>query len=323
MIDIFTKIVEMFKQEPDIKKMGFLSTFFRTTPDSFTDSEFVEYDIVRTGAAVAPAVRSLSTGAVTIVEDAFTNKRIPFPVYALDAPAQVASLMQRMPGESAYQTAKVNWLGRLAQKLVSLFGKMSRMIRFSIEEQASQVLQTGTITLTDENGIATYELDFKPKATHFPVTSTSWSDDTADPLSDIRNLADVIHADGFCDITQLVFGKNAWDAFYKNTWVQENVKQDNLGMGALNPVLKDKGAKFMGYIEDGAYRYELWIYNAIFTPWGTTEIRNFVDPDKVIFLPEINMLDFRRFFGGIPTIKQNGTLYFSPFSVTVIIEKEF
>ncbi len=78
MIEFFTKIVEMFEQQPDIAKMGFLSTFFKTTPDSFTDSEFVEYDVVRSGAEVAPVVRNLSTGAVTIVEDEFTNKRMPY-----------------------------------------------------------------------------------------------------------------------------------------------------------------------------------------------------------------------------------------------------
>jgi len=303
MIDIFTKIVQMFTQHPDVSKMGFLSTFFRTTPDSFTDSEYVEYDIVRSGMEIAPVVRNLSTGSVTIVEDTFANKRMPFPVYALDAPAQIASLMQRMPGESAYQTARVNWLGRLAQKLVSLFAKMSRMIRFSIEEQASQVLQKGTLTLTDENGLATYELDFKPKATHFPTVAVSWSDPSADPIADIRNLSDVIHADGYCDISQLIFGRTAWDSFYRNTWVQDNLRQDYLGMGALNPALKGKGAKYMGYIEIGAYRYDLWIYNAIYTPWGTSDIKNYIDNDKVIFLPDQSALDFRRYFGGIPTIK--------------------
>jgi hypothetical protein len=35
MIEIFTKIVEMFEQQPDIAKMGFLSAFFKTTPVGF------------------------------------------------------------------------------------------------------------------------------------------------------------------------------------------------------------------------------------------------------------------------------------------------
>ena len=80
MINILTKIIALFNQQPDIKKMGFLSSFFRTPPDGFTDSEYIEYDITRSGAEIAPVVRNLSTGAVTIVEDTFTNKQVPFPV---------------------------------------------------------------------------------------------------------------------------------------------------------------------------------------------------------------------------------------------------
>ena len=39
MINLFTKIIALFNQEPDIKKMGVLSSFFKTPPDGFTDSE--------------------------------------------------------------------------------------------------------------------------------------------------------------------------------------------------------------------------------------------------------------------------------------------
>jgi hypothetical protein len=303
MINILAKIIEMFNQEPDVKKMGFLSSFFKTPPDGFTDAEYVEYDIVRSGMEVAPTVRNLNTGAVTIVEDEFTNKQVPFPVYALDSPADISQLMKRQPGENAYLEAKVNWMGRLSKVLVRAFAKMSRMIRFAIEEQAAQVLQTGTLTLTDENGNKTFELDFKPKATHFPSVAVSWDDDQADPLKDIEQLAEVIQADGYADVTTLVFGKDAWNAFYKNTDVREAVKKDNLGMGDLNPAYRNKGVKYMGYIHIGAYRFDLLIYNAIYTPWGETTPKHFVDPDKVIFLPDENELDFRRLFGGIPEVK--------------------
>jgi hypothetical protein len=303
MINILTTIIELFNQQPDIKKMGFLSSFFKTPPDGFTDGEYIEYDVTRSGAEIAPVVRNLSTGAVTIVEDTFTNKNVPFPVYALDSPVNIAQLMTRQPGENAYIEQKVNWQGRLTRILVRAFAKMTRMVRGSIEEQAAQVLQKGTLTLTDENGKPTFELDFKPKASHFPEAAVSWDDADADILHDIEALSDIIQADGFVDVTTLIFGKRAWNAAYRNTDFKEAVKKDNLGMGDLNPVLKDKGAKYMGYIHIGAYRYELYLYNAIYTPWGTTTPKNYIDPDKVIFLPEPEDLDFRRLFGGIPDVK--------------------
>jgi hypothetical protein len=180
---------------------------------------------------------------------------------------------------------------------------MSRMIRFAIEVQAAQVLQKGTLTLTNEDGEPVYELDFKPKETHFPEAGTSWDNPAADILLDIENLSDVIQADGYVEVTTLIFGKEAWRAAYENAEFREAVKKDNLGMGDLNPQLKGKGAKFQGYINIGAYRYDLYTYNAIYTPWGETTPVNYVDPDKVIFLPDPEDLDFRRMFGGIPTVK--------------------
>jgi len=304
MINILTMIIAMFNQEPDIKKMGFLSSFFVTPPDGFTDSEYMEYDIVRSGNEAAPVVRNLSTQAVTIIEDVFTNKNIPFPVYALDSPVHIAKLMTRQPGESAYKDAKVNWLGRLAKILVRAFALMTRMVRNSIELQSAQVLQHGTLTLTDENGIPTYELDFKPKASHFPEANVSWDhDEDVDIFSDITALSDTILADGYVDVTTLIFGRDAWKAAYKNKEFREAVKKDNLGMGDLNPRLVNKGAKFMGYMHIGAYRYDLYLYNAIYTPWGTNTPVPYVEPNKVIFLPDIESLDFRRIFGGIPDVK--------------------
>jgi hypothetical protein len=304
MINILTNIIAMFNQEPDIKKMGFLSSFFTTPPNGFTDSEYMEYDIVRSGNEAAPVVRNLSTEAVSVIEDVFTNKNIPFPVYALDSPVHIAKLMTRQPGESAYQDAKVNWLGRLANILVRAFALMTRMVRNAIEVQAAQVLQYGTLTLTDENGIPTYELNFKPKASHFPEANVSWDEEKdVDIFTDITGLSDVILADGYVDVANLIFGKKAWEAAYKNNEFREAVKKDNLGMGDLNPHLINKGGKFMGYIHIGAYRYNLYLYNAIYTPWGKDAPVPYVEPNKVIFLPDIENLDFRRIFGGIPDVQ--------------------
>lgn len=322
MINILTKIIALFNQEPDIKKMGFLSSFFKTPPDGFTDSEFMEYDIVRSGNEAAPVIRHLSSGAVTTVEDTFTNKQVPFPVYALDAPVNIAELMSRQPGESAYQEAKVNWLARLSRILVRAFTRMTRMIRNSIEVQSAQVLQYGTLTLTDENDVPTYELDFKPKASHFPTVAVSWDDPTADIFADITALSDTVQADGYCDITTLIFGRKAWEAAYKNNEFREAVKKDNLGMGDLNPHLVNKGGKFMGYLHIGAYRYDLYLYNATYTPWGSKTPVHFVEPEKVIFLPDVTELDFRRIFGGIPNVKVDAV--FDPiFGGKIPIDNEY
>jgi hypothetical protein len=307
MINILTKVIALFNSQPDITKMGFLSSFFKVTPDSFTDSEYADLDEIFEGEEIAPVVTDLSTGAVTFVEEKFDNKQIPFPVYAMKSPAQIAALMGRQPGESAYVTEKVNWLARLAKIIVRKFARMTSMIRRSMEYQAAAVLQTGDIILTDENGTAAFKLGLKTKNSHFPIVLTPWTSENADPLGDIDVLSDIIRDDGHADIENLIFGKNAWINFIKNKWVQENLNKDVLATGQISPQIRDKGAKYMGYIDYGANRYYLWTYNARYNPFKSAEVVKYIDPDKVIFLPALEDLDFRRLFGGIPTVRADAT----------------
>jgi len=311
-MDILTKVIQLFNSVPDITKMGFLSSFFVTTPESFTDSEFCDLDLVYEGEEVAPTVTDLNTGAVSLIEEKFTNKQIPFPVYALDSPAQISKLMERQPGESAFVTARINWLSRLAYILVQAMGRMTKMIRRSMELQAAQVLQTGDIILTDENGNQTFKLNLKPNPTHFPTVAVPWSELNATatpatggtPLDDLDITSDVVRDDGLVDITTAIMGDQAWKDFIRNDWVRENLKKDVLNMGALNPEIASLGGKRMGYIDYGAYRYLIYTYNARYNPFKDKDNKiKFLDPNKVILLPDISDLDFRRLFGGVPTVR--------------------
>jgi hypothetical protein len=307
MINILTKVIALFNSQPNITKMGFLSSFFHVTPDSFTDSEQADLDEIFEGEEIAPAVTDLSTGAVTLVEEKFVNKQIPFPVYAMKSPAQIAALMNRQPGESAYVGARINWLARLAVLLVRKFSRMTNMIRRSMEQQAAQVLQTGDIILTDENGTAAFKLGLKTPVSHFPIVTVPWSDPAADPMGDIDVLSDIIRDDGLVDVENLIFGGKAWINFIKNPWVRENLKKEGLATGELSPQLRDKGGKYMGYIDYGSNRYYFWTYNARYNPFKSQTKIKYVDPYNVIFLPNPSDLDFRRLFGGIPTVRPDTT----------------
>jgi hypothetical protein len=306
MIDIITKVISLFNSQPDIIKMGFLSSFFKVTPESFTDAELCDLDEIFEGEEIAPTVTDLSTGAVVLIEEKFVNKQIPFPVYALKSPVQIAALMNRQLGESAYITGKINWLARLAAILTRKMGRMTGMIRRSMEHQ---VLQEGDIILTDEKGNETFRLGLKTKSSHFPTVTIPWSDPDSDPLGDIDAVSDTVRDEGLVDIENVIFGKDAYINFIKNEWVKENIKNtDSLGTGALAPQIRDKGGKYMGYIDYGANKYQLWTYNARYNPFDKKDVKEkFLDPNNVILLPDIADLDFRRIFGGIPTVKTDET----------------
>jgi len=312
MINILIKVIALFASQPDITKMGFLSSFFAVTPDSFTDSEFADLDEIYEGEEIAPSVTDLSTGAVVLFDEKFKNGQIPFPVYAMKSPAQIAALMNRQPGESAYVEEKINWFARLAKIIVKKFGRMTNMIRRSMEQQAAQVLQTGDIILTDENGNQTFKLNLKSKASHFPTVTTPWEELNAanipghahTPLDDLDMVSDIVRDDGGVDIAIAIFGEKSWKDFIKNDWIRENLKKDVLNMGALSPQIVNLGGKRQGYIDYGSYRYLLFTYNARYNPFGRKEEKlKYLDPNKVILLPEISDLVFMRIFGGIPTVK--------------------
>lgn len=294
------KVLSIFKSSPDINKMGFLSSFFKTKEEDFTDSEFVDIDIVRSGAKVAPALRNLTTGAVAIADDVFTGKQVRPPVYALERTVNIYDLMKRQPGESQFREVG-DWAGRLVLKVKNSFEIMYDMIKRSIELQASQVLQTGTVSLTDEKGNSLdIALDFKPKATHFPTVTNDWGTTGATPLDDIESVCDAIRNGGHVDATTAIFGRDAWKNFIENEKVLAHFNKENLNIASLDPRLVNKGGKYMGYIDMGAYRLDLFTYNGTYEEFVSGDIKKYLDTNSVILLPEVSDLDFRLVYGLVP-----------------------
>lgn len=296
------KVLKLFRSAPKIERMGFLSSFFRTEEQDFTDAEMVDIDIVRTDEEVAPVLKDYRTGAVAIAEDVFTGKQIKPPIYSLERPVNIFELMKRQPGENAFGEIG-SWWARLVLILKAAFLKEYEMLKRAIELQASQILQTGKLTLLDDKGNAAYVLDYKPKVTHFPTVAAAWGTSGADPLGDIEALADVIRDDGLTDVRHAIFGQNAWNNFIKDNDVRECWKKDALGLGALFPRMVDRGGKYMGYIEIGSYRIDCWVYNGRYKNFHDAATKYpFVDPNKVILLSSEEDLDFRLVYGGIPTM---------------------
>lgn len=295
------KVLKLFESFPKMDKMGFLASFFKTTEEDYTDAEYVDIDIVRSGEQVAPVLRDLSNGAIAIADDVFTGKQVKPPVYKLSRSVNVFDLLKRQPGENEYEETG-SWYGRLVNILKRAFNLMYGMLQRSIELQASQVLQTGKLVLTDDAGNNAYELDFCAKNTHIKSVTTMWDQAGADPIGDLEKLADAIRDDGLVDAETVIFGAKAWNAFIQNSAVQNAVKKDGLGLGNLSPRLVNKGGKYMGYLEIGAYRLDLWVYNGRYQTFGTTTSNKFVDDKKIIMLANVEDLDFRLVYGGVPSL---------------------
>ena len=151
-MDFLKRVLKMFTDDARMQKRGFFTTFFKTTEEDYTNAEFVEIDIERSGNKVAPVLKDHRTGGVIVDDDIFTEKRFKPPYSCLKQPVPLMDLMQRQPGERDDDATIGSWFARLVAKIKKALSKFHRMFKEQIELQCAQIMQTGIVQLSDENG---------------------------------------------------------------------------------------------------------------------------------------------------------------------------
>lgn len=279
--------------------MLFLSGLFQSPPENFHTSEEVEIDIVRSDEDISIVIQDLSTGYRMNSDDLYTNKGFKPPIHKEAIPINSFDLLKRMPGQNPFESP--DFRANVILRMFNGMTKIERKIRRSIELQASQVLQTGVVTLTDINGNALYTLDYKPKSAHFPTAGTAWDQAGADPVGDINSLAEVIRGNGLADPDQLIMGVDAFEAFIKNADVQKRFDTRRYDLGTIAPMeMRGNGGSYRGTVEIGNYRYDVWTYGGRYKNPQTGVSTPFIDPAKVIVRASSGRLDAT--FGAIPNI---------------------
>jgi hypothetical protein len=275
----------------------FLSSLFQARPENFYNSAEIEIDVVRNGEPVAVVVQDFSVLGRYNSQEVYTNKSFIAPIHSETGTLTSYDLIKRVAGADPFADPDYNM--NATTKAVRLVGNMTNKIKRAIEVQASQVLQTGKLALKGEAGNILYNLDYKPKATHFPTAGVEWTNAAAVPLADLKSLAQVIRTDGKSNPDTLIFGCEAWTNFIKNAEVQANysnrrIEQGNIATGMLTP----NGSTFTGTVTIGSYEFNIWLYNGRYDDVETGTSTPYVADDKVIMLSSSERLDAT--FGGIP-----------------------
>lgn len=261
---------------------GFLSRRFTVKPGGIYSGDKVAIDIQRFGEDVAVAIKKC-TGPNLNDIDIFTTKEFTPPAYGEAFPLDVCDLLNRMAGVDPFTAAGTEFAAQLVAKMAQGFMLVDAKIQRAVEQQASQILQTGVLTLTDKNGATVYTLDFKPKATHFPTVGTAWSTAaTATPLDDIKSLADVIRSDGKVNPNRITFGEQAFSDFLNSDQVQAALDNRRIETGFIDPEMEDSGAVNQGRIWIGSYVYDMWTYPEEFKDPQTGNPVKYIADDKVI-----------------------------------------
>lgn len=277
----------------------FLAGFFRTPLQNYHKSEKVEIDIMRSEEDVAIVVTNLSTGARENEDDLYTNKEFTPPIFDEEGALNSFDLMARQPGATPYDDP--NFQAAAVSKAYRLFRKLEDKIRRSIEMMASQVLQTATLTLRDKAGTPLYQVNFAPKAAHFPDAGVAWDEAGAEPLNDLNALAEVIRTNGKVDCDTLIFGDLSFSWFLANDEVKERLNSRRGVLAEVNPVSRGQGATFQGYIWVGNYRFAMWTYNGRYRDPQTGASTRYIAQNSVVMMSSTGtILDLT--FGAIPTI---------------------
>jgi len=277
----------------------FFSGMFQSPPQNFHATEEVEIDIIRSDEDIAIAIQDLSTGYRENSDDIYTNKGFKPPIFKESKAINSFDLIKRMPGQDPFQSP--DFRANVITRMFSGMQKVERKIRRTIELQASQVLQTGIVTLNDSAGVALYTLDYKVKATHLPASAIIWGGAGATIAADISALAEVVRSDGLADPDQLIFGIDAFEEFIKDADIQLRYDNRRIDLGTISPMeMNGQGGSFRGVVEIGNYRFDIWTYGGRYKDPQTGVKTQYLDKGKVIVRASGGVMDAT--FGAIPNI---------------------
>lgn len=300
MTDATTKrLIETYFQI-DAQPMMFFTGFFQSPQINFYNSEKVEIDIVRSDEDISIAIQDLSSGYRSNSEDLFTNKEFKAPIHKEEIPLNSSDLLKRMPGRNPFED--FSYRANVIERLFMGMQKVQRKIQRSVELQASQVLQTGTVTLNDSNGNAVYSINYSPKATHFPTAGVSWSTaNGTQKLNDVDSLARVVRSNGLTRPDQLIFGVDAFNNFIQTDEILNLFNNRRIERGVIGePELRGNGGTWHGTISIGNYNFDVWTYDNEYRDPQTGNKVPFMNPEKVIVKASTARLDAT--FGNIPNI---------------------
>lgn len=276
----------------------FLSGMFQSSPRNFHNSAEVEIDIKRSGEPVSIVVQDLSTEGRYNSSDIYTNKRFKPPIHKEKGSLNAFDLINRQAGNNPFEDIDFQLVAmeKVMFGIVDIQAKINR----AIELQASQVLQTGILSLKDENGNIVYTLDYKPKATHFPTVTTDWTDSGATPIADLKALAEVIRNNGLMNPDLIIMGCDAWENFVSNAGVKSRLDNRRIDLGTIVPFeLRGNGGSYRGTVDIGNYKLDIWTYGGRYDDPETTIKIQYVNVNKVIMMASAGRLDAT--FGAIPT----------------------
>jgi len=297
------KLVELYQENPIAT--SFLSSFFKlSTSTSLT----VSIEVERAKESVAVDVVRGTEGNRNSF-DTFSEKQYKPPYYREYFDATDLSFYDRLFGQSAGEV-DARTLAEWTQEISRRYRTLQNMILRRKELQAAQVLQTGIVELVNGDNI-----DFKRKgASIVDLGGGSYWSDSIDPLTSIQTGCDFSRQEGKAQggLFNMILGSAAISALLNNDDFIKKANLRRVDLMSINTPQTVSDGKLHGEITVGSYIVRIWSYPEFYTHPSTGVSTAYVDPKKMILVPENPI--FTMAHAGVPVTMKNdsGDMFMRP-----------
>ena len=245
--------------EQRLPPISFLRDMFFSKEVNVSISKYVDIDVYKGKRRLAPYVNPKMEGKLV--------ERIGYKTFSYEPPyvkpkmvTTAQDFLKRNMDENIYTDG--DGPQQRAEKQVGkdLADMEDQIIRVE-EVQASQLLQTGKVTVKGEG--VDDEIDFLQSATHLPVLSGTdlWDNSSSQPLEQFRVWRRLMLQDCGKSPNVAILGSDSIDEFIKNTNVKSQLDTRRINLGQLDPIEQADGVTYYGRILDvgiDLYTYDEW-----------------------------------------------------------------
>lgn len=262
----------------------FLSGFFQSPPDNYYDAAQISIDVRRADHQVAIPVNSENTGYRRNRLTGYTNKLMSPPVY-MEAGSISAEELKGYRAFGRTQYDEPGLQARAVEEAIRLARQLELKINRAIELQASQILTTGKLAIKNAANATVFELDFKPKNTHFFQSSSAWGGGSEKIFEDLMKAATEIRQNGHSTVENILCGEGSLEAMKNNADFQKRFNLLDLKSGQIVPPVPGADmATYHGTVTFGNNRAGLWSYDGYYEDPYTGELAKYLPDDMCAVL---------------------------------------
>ena len=261
--------------------------YFPTTENDMFTTEKVVVDFENeSNDKLAPAVVK---DPVPVQRDSFQSHDYTAPLIAPSIELSVEQLNRRVFNESIVSNMTPEQ--REAQYLADDLTKMENMITRMEEWMAAQTLLNNAYTIKQYvNGYGTtlsqdFSINFYGEGyteNQAVYTSTGWTADSKNIISDIANMCDALLKKGYV-ASDVIMGANAASMFLNNSEIRDELDNRRIRItDELRQELVIPGVAHIGRFDFNGHVVDIYNYAASYTDNATGQTAYYFDADKVV-----------------------------------------